>query len=400
MQPTVMLKLQIFKALFVFFILLTVGTLFAQQDSVLVFSKTKGFRHQNITKGVKTIIDLGKENNFIVTATEDASLFTTESLGKYKVVIFLNTTGDILGLEAQAAFENYISQGGGFVGIHSASDTEHDWAWYGRMVGAYFLDHPAICEAKLKVIDTTHLSTQMLPIEWVRTDEWYNFKNLNPDVNVLITLDESSYQGGSNGAHHPIAWYHTIGDGRIFYTGLGHTLESWDEPLFRQHLLGGINYARGKENKEDWLEYDSNKFSIQYPSDWQLDTSKTMGIDVILMSELEGFQDNFRENVNVLVQDLAGTNIGLTEFATISEQQVETLITDSSIEYSMKEEGPAGEFHRVIYTGKQGIYNLKCEQYYFVKNERAYVLTFTAPVEKFDEYVEKAELIMDSFDFK
>src|SRR5262245_5042286 len=114
------------------------------QARALIFSKTAGFRHDSIPDGVGAIRQLGQQNNFDVDATEDASLFTDSNLSRYQTVIFLNTTGDALDSEQQAAFERYIRKGGGFVGVHSATDTEYDWAWYGGLVGAYFQGHPAI----------------------------------------------------------------------------------------------------------------------------------------------------------------------------------------------------------------------------------------------------------------
>ncbi|MFG6685427.1 ThuA domain-containing protein [Mariniflexile sp. HNIBRBA6329] len=212
-------------------------------EKVLVFTKTSGFRHQSIETGVKTMEALSKQNNFEITHTEDATLFTQKNLKQYQLVIFLNTTGDILNAEEEKAFETFIKNGGSFMGIHSATDTEFDWAWYGKLVGAYFLNHPKQSSATITRINSTHPSTKHLQEKWVHFDEWYNFKSINQDINVLLNLDESTYEGGKNGAFHPIAWYHEFDGGRSFYTGLGHTNESYAEPEFKQHLLGGILYC-------------------------------------------------------------------------------------------------------------------------------------------------------------
>ncbi|MFD0990625.1 ThuA domain-containing protein [Mariniflexile jejuense] len=212
-------------------------------DKILVFTKTAGFRHKSIETAVKTIEALGMQNNFEITHTEDALLFTTQNLKHYKLVIFLNTTGDILNTDEEQAFEVYIKNGGSFMGIHSATDTEYEWAWYGKLVGAYFLNHPQQATATITRVDGKHLSTKHLPEHWVRYDEWYNFKSINQDINVLLNLEESTYEGGQNGENHPIAWYHEFDGGRSFYTGLGHTNQSYDEPEFQQHLLGGILYC-------------------------------------------------------------------------------------------------------------------------------------------------------------
>src|SRR5215510_1536840 len=214
------------------------------QARALVFSKTAGFRHDSIPDGLAAISQLGQQNNFDVDATEDASVFTDANLARYQTVVFLNTTGDLLDNGQQAAFERYIRNGGGFVGVHSATDTEYDWAWYGGLVGAYFQSHPMIQPAKIVVEDGSHPSTTTLPVEWRRTDEWYNFRS-NPRgrVKVLATLDETTYSGGAMGADHPIAWCQLYDGGRAWYTAGGHTRESYAEPLFRQHLLGGIQFT-------------------------------------------------------------------------------------------------------------------------------------------------------------
>ena len=213
---------------------------------VLVFSKTAGFRHDSIPASVVAVRKLGAEHGFTVDATEDGGAFTDADLKPYAAVIFLNTTGDILTDPQQAAFERYIKAGGGFVGVHAASDTEYGWPFYAKLVGAQFDSHPAIQKATLKRETADHPATAGLPETWERTDEWYNFRaNPRPDVRVLLSLDESTYQGGKMGDH-PAAWCHEYEGGRAFYTALGHTKESYEEPFFLKHLLGGIEWAAGK----------------------------------------------------------------------------------------------------------------------------------------------------------
>lgn len=224
---------------------------YSQQFSALVFSKTGGFRHKSIPDGIAAIKRLGEQNHFAVDATEDSAAFTDDNLAKYKVVIFLSTTGnDILNAEQKAAFERYIRHGGGFVGVHAATDTEYNWPFYGRLVGAYFLKHPKVQQATVHVEDKQHPSTSFLPDPWVRTDEWYNFReNPRPKVHVLARLDESTYEGGSM-SDHPIAWCHEYEGGRAWYTEMGHTEESFSEPLYLRHLLGGILTAAGVEKAD------------------------------------------------------------------------------------------------------------------------------------------------------
>lgn len=217
---------------------------------VLVFSKTAAYQHASIPRANEAIMQLGDAHGFGVDTTTDARYFTDDSLKQYAAVVFLSTSGNVLDHYQEAAFERYIQSGGGFVGIHAATDTEYDWGWYGRLVGAYFEDHPAIQEARLQVVDASRPSTQHLPAQWISTDEWYNFKNLNKDVNVLITIDESSYEGGRNKEEHPMAWYHEYDGGRAFYTALGHTEEAYADSLYLQHLLGGIQYAIGNNERD------------------------------------------------------------------------------------------------------------------------------------------------------
>ncbi|MBE9601072.1 ThuA domain-containing protein [Pedobacter sp. MC2016-24] len=229
------------------FLILSNASIYARKKKVLVFSKTLGFHHNSIKQGIDAIQKLGLANKFDVDSTTNSANFTPANLKQYAAVIFLSTTGDVLNNEQQAAFEKYIQAGGGFVGVHSATDCEYNWPWYGNLAGAYFAGHPNQQEAVLNVTDRKHIATKHLPEQWKRKDEWYNFRNVSKDLKVLIAIDEKSYDAGKNkmGDYHPIAWYHEYDGGRAFYTGLGHTEESFSEPLFLQHLLGGIKYAMG-----------------------------------------------------------------------------------------------------------------------------------------------------------
>jgi type 1 glutamine amidotransferase len=214
----------------------------------LVFTKTTGYRHDSIPAAIAAVEALGAQNGFAVDQTEDAGAFTDANLARYRVVVFLLTTGDVLDDDQQSAMQRFVEAGNGWVGVHSAADTEYDWPWYGGLLGAWFDSHPAIQQATLTVADRTHPSTAKLPAAWTRTDEWYAFQtNPRPAVHVLLTIDESTYDaaGASMGADHPLAWWHDYDGGRAFYTALGHTTESYSEPLFLAHLLGGIEWAAG-----------------------------------------------------------------------------------------------------------------------------------------------------------
>jgi type 1 glutamine amidotransferase len=221
------------------------------QARVLVFSKTTGFRHDSIPAGIATIEQLGRSHGFRVDHTEDARRFTRRGLARYDAVIFLSTTGDPLGRTAQKrALRRYVERGGGFFGIHAASDTTPGWRWFDRLVGARFRSHPPGSPAAVvRVARRRTAATRGLPSAWRRQDEWYAF-DANPRrrVRVLATVDERSYAPGDSamGRDHPIAWCHRVGRGRSIYTAMGHTSGSYAEPLFRRHLLGSIRMAIGR----------------------------------------------------------------------------------------------------------------------------------------------------------
>ena len=227
---------------------------FAQgQFRVLLFSKTDGFHHESINEGVIAIKQLAQRHTFSVDWQENASVFNDKNLEKYQAVIFLNTTGNILNEEQQVAFEKFIKAGKGFVGVHSATDTEYDWPWYGKLVGNYFKIHPQQQTAYLKVEDSNFPGMERFPKKLLWTDEWYEFKtpSLANDLKVLISIDEKSYNPatkwgeneGKGMGFHPISWYHNYDGGRAFYTGLGHIPLVYSDQTFLDHLYGGIYWA-------------------------------------------------------------------------------------------------------------------------------------------------------------
>lgn len=220
-----------------------------RENRILVFSKTAGFRHIDaIEAGIPAIIELGAKNGFGVDTTEDAGKFTEENLRKYRAVIFLNVSGEVFTMAERTAFQRYIQSGGGFVGIHAPVDAERTWPWYGQMIGAYFRSHPANPNIQTGVYHLTGSSNTILdsiPKSFQRTDEFYDFDIMNKHINVLVTIDEKTYQGGKTGDNHPAVWFHEFEGGRSFYTAMGHTADSYTEPLFLKILLQGIHYAMG-----------------------------------------------------------------------------------------------------------------------------------------------------------
>ena len=248
------------KVAFVASLLLIIAILFAfrsrKKPKILVFSKTTGFVHSCIPVGNAAIVKLGMENGFDVDTTKEAGVFNNDNLGKYAAIVFLNTTEgkeDLLNENQKNALIEYMHKGGGWMGIHAATDAGYRWPWYLKLSGAYFFSHPKQQEATINVVDASHISTKHLPAKWVRADEWYNFREMNKDVKVLLKIDEKSYTGGANGDDHPMAWYHDYDGGRAFYTELGHTEISYADPLYLKHILGGIQYAMGvnKKGKRD-----------------------------------------------------------------------------------------------------------------------------------------------------
>ena len=208
-----------------------------QRFRALVFTKTTGFRHDSIPQGVAAIRRLGRRHGFAVDTTADAARFTTRNLARYNAVIFLQTTGTpIRRAEQRRALERYIRAGGGYVGVHAASDTRGDWPWYEGLVGARFKRHdPGISERVVQVIDRRTAATRGLPAAWSREDEWYEFRSL-PPAHVLARLDPAR----------PLAWCHRYDGGRSVYTAMGHTKASYAEPRFVRHLLGAIEMAAGR----------------------------------------------------------------------------------------------------------------------------------------------------------
>nr|WP_174257394.1 ThuA domain-containing protein [Phytoactinopolyspora alkaliphila] len=215
---------------------------------MLVFSKTTGYRHESIEAGAAALSQIGAEAGYGVEVTEDASAFTPQNLAGVAAVVFLSTSGEVFDDAQRRALESYIRSGGGYAGIHAASTTEYHWPFYGDVVGARFNGHPHVQPATVVVEDSTHPATAHLGPTWAWTDEWYNFRaDPRGRVNVLLSVDESTYEGGEMGPGHPIAWHHRVDDGRCFYTALGHAPEAFGEPRFRQHLLGGIRHAAGDD---------------------------------------------------------------------------------------------------------------------------------------------------------
>ncbi|KAH9884236.1 carboxylesterase-like protein [Xylariomycetidae sp. FL2044] len=214
---------------------------------VLVFSKTAGYRHTSIPAGISGLKGLAASTNaFTVDASEDATLINAGNLSSYRVIIFLQNSGDFLNPDQLEGLKSYVRSGGGFVGIHCASAGLQDTPWYGELVGAVFTDHPEPQEGVVQVEDRHHAIVSGLPSQWRWLDEWYNFR-VNPrgKVTVLLSIDEACYRGGTMGVrdHHPLAWCREFEGCRTFYTSLGHFDEAYGDARFMEHIRRGISWA-------------------------------------------------------------------------------------------------------------------------------------------------------------
>lgn len=227
---------------------------YAQPMNVLVFSKTTGFRHESIPAGISCLRQMASKNGWQISFTEDSAFFSDENLARFDVAVWLMTTGDVLNPAQQEAFKRFIQSGKGFVGIHSAAITENDWPWFVDLVGGKFIGHPAAQKGRLIIEDRNHPSIPAsMPAKWVREDEWYSFdRNPRGKSRVLMSIDESSYEVDDNQwfpgvkqrmGDHPLVWCHGHDGGRAFQTALGHTPESYSDPLFVAHLEGAIRWA-------------------------------------------------------------------------------------------------------------------------------------------------------------
>lgn len=255
-----MLKLRSAIKLFPFILISISVSCSRETPRALVFSKTAGYRHvEAIAAGKKAFLKMAAEHGFIADTTEDASAFNEENLKRYSAVVFLNASGDVFNEQEQNSFQRFIQAGGGFMAIHGPTDAERDWPWYGKLIGAYFDSHPSnpnVRKGTYVIVDKDHPAThQGLPERWERTDEFYNFQKMSPAITPLINIDESSYEGGNMGDNHPMVWYQEYDGGRMFYTAMGHTIETYSEPLFLQMVWGGLQYVMGGADP-DPLNYE------------------------------------------------------------------------------------------------------------------------------------------------
>ncbi|HVZ99172.1 MAG TPA: ThuA domain-containing protein [Caulobacterales bacterium] len=225
------------------------------QPHVLIFSYSTGYRHASIEPGVAALKAMGERDGYVMDASEDPDMFLPGRLDGYDAIIFLSSSSqktdpntDWLVGARREGLQAFVHRGGGVVGIHAASDSNYHWMWYRQMIGAAFDHHPpGTPTAVVTFVDRNDPSTRGLPATVTRTDEWYHFFDIDPRIHVIATYDPQSY-GEDEANPHPISWRHEFEGGRIFYTGMGHTTETYSEDVFIRHVEGGLKWALRKAN--------------------------------------------------------------------------------------------------------------------------------------------------------
>jgi uncharacterized protein len=218
--------------------------------SILIYSGTTGYRHESIPAGIKALTAMAARRGLGVVASEDPAVFSASSLKRFKAIVLLSCTTDprkpesewLVG-ERRNALQQFVRSGGGILAIHAAADSHYHWPWYSRMIGAHFQRHPAgTPKGRVTVVAPGEPAVEGLPRSIERTDEWYYFEDYDPVSKVLVTLDPASI-GESDTNPNPLAWTRQINDGRVFYTAMGHTTESYSEPFFLQHVGRGLDWV-------------------------------------------------------------------------------------------------------------------------------------------------------------
>ncbi len=244
-----------------------------RRAKVLVFTRTNGYRHASIPDAIETITRLGRIHGFGVVATEDPDRFTHRHLEQFGAVVFANTVGNVLTRDSRTAIARFVTRGGGWVGVHSAADTEYEWDFYSRLLSdGRFLAHPLENQPGVIVRESArHPSTRHLTKRWrIPNEEFYSFRsNVRGRARVLLSIDESTYAQNPNTSlvpgglswespyvdpsgltvptpvdgtmgDHPMCWTRPIGRGLSWYTALGHEAALYGDKTYRRHLLGGL----------------------------------------------------------------------------------------------------------------------------------------------------------------
>jgi len=235
--------------------ILAVPAAAASKGRILVYSGSTGYRHESIPAAVEALKAIGAKAGYTVDASEDPEVFSAENLKQYKILVLISNSTDPKKPESEwftgsrrDALQGFLKDGKGVIGLHAAADSHYNWPWYGQMIGGYFERHPkGTPKGTLTVVDAKHPATAKLPKTIERNDEWYYYKDFNPTMRVLVTIDPASIGDGETDVNpNPLVWCHDFGGGRVFYSALGHTPESYSEPYMVNLLAGALAYAAGK----------------------------------------------------------------------------------------------------------------------------------------------------------
>ncbi len=224
----------------------------SHKTKILSFSKTNGFRHYEGIESSKIMLQkIAYKNDWFLIASENNNVFDWKILSQFDLVVLNNSSGNVYTAEQRKSLRRYLNNGGGLVAMHAAGgDPSYDWQWYVRdLIKAQFVDHPMdqhIQTADLKVVDTKHFIMEGVPSTWQRTDEWYNFAVApTGKAHILLEIDESTYdpEDSPMGSDHPMMWSHSVGEGRVFYSAIGHTPESYQEPMYQNLIDRAMHWA-------------------------------------------------------------------------------------------------------------------------------------------------------------
>jgi type 1 glutamine amidotransferase len=235
------------------------------RPAVLVFSKTNSFIHVEAIPAAEAMFtQIAQTNDWSIYVTENGAIHNADDLARFDTIVWNNVTGNVLTDEQRSALSTYLENGGGWIGIHGAGDAsaEADWPWYREhLIGATFIGHPMnpqFQEAAIRIEAPQDPIVAHLPARWSRSDEWYSFDR-SPraqGMQVLGNLDESTYspvffdKDIRMGDDHPVIWKNCVGAGRIFYSALGHTAESYTEALHVDMLTQAMLWTGGLAGAE------------------------------------------------------------------------------------------------------------------------------------------------------
>ena len=230
--------------LLLFVLLLASPATAATRGAILIYSGTTGYRHESIPAGIAAVTDIAKKRGLTVEASEDPNVFSTAHLKRFRAIVLLSCTTDPknpasewLTGSRRDALQQFVHRGGGILAIHAAADSHYHWPWYGKMIGGHFAGHPSgTPTGKVRILATGQTER--------RTDEWYYFDDYDPTSHLLVTLDPQSI-GEADVNPNPMTWTRKVDGGRVFYTAMGHTKESYSEPWFLNQLADGLDWVVG-----------------------------------------------------------------------------------------------------------------------------------------------------------